>query len=82
MRMNNRKTVYNILSDVLDIDISLIDENTGPDNVESWDSFNALMLISEFEEKFKLSFTMKEVEHVNSVKDIIQVLKNKGVEFS
>jgi len=80
--MNNKEKVYKILSEVLDLELDMINENTSPDNTISWDSFNALMLISEFEEQFKLCFTMKEVEHVNSVKEIINVLKSKGVVFS
>jgi len=80
--MNNKEKVYKILSEVLDLEIDMINENTSPDNTISWDSFNALMLISEFEEQFNLCFTMKEVEHVNSVKEIINVLKSKGVVFS
>ena len=79
--MDNKEKVHKVLADILDIDIKLIDESTGPDNVESWDSFNALMLISEFEDVFGIKFTMQEVEHVNSVKDIIDVLTNKGVVF-
>lgn len=73
--------MYKVISDVLSIDTSSINEATGPDNVESWDSFNALMLISEFEEVFNLKFTMPEVEHIKSVKNIIEVLKKKRVKF-
>jgi len=79
--MNNKEKVWNILSKVLDIDVGSINDSTGPDNVESWDSFNALMLISEFEEDFNVKFTMPEVEKVSCVKDIIEVLKNKGIKF-
>lgn len=80
--MSNKNEVYKILADVLGIDIGSINEKTGPDNVESWDSFNALMLINEFEEKFKISFAMKEVAKVENVGDIINILKKHGVEFS
>lgn len=80
--MNNREKVYNVLSHVLNINIESINESTSPSNTESWDSFNALMLISEFESTFNLTFTMQEVADVSSVKDIINVLKNKGIEFS
>lgn len=79
--MTNKEKLYKVLSDILEIDLNQINEQTGPGNVASWDSFNALMLISEFEEVFQLSFTIPEVEKVRSVRDIMDVLSNKGVEF-
>ena len=81
MALNNREKVYRALATVLDIDINLINDATGPDNVESWDSFSALMLIAELEEVFGLKFTMEEVEYIKSVGSIIDVLKRKNVQF-
>jgi len=79
--MNNTQKVYKILSDVLGVDINSINLETGPDNVENWDSFNALMLISEFESVFKLAFTLDDVANVRNIGDIIAVLKKHGVAF-
>ncbi len=79
--MSNKEKLYKVLSNVLGIDIESINDSTGPDNVESWDSFNALMLISEFEEVFDMKFTIPEVEKVRCVKDITAVLKNRGLDF-
>jgi acyl carrier protein len=78
----NKESVFKIISNVLEISIDSITEETGPDNVENWDSFNALMLISEFESEFDLKFTIPEVEHVANVRDILNVLENKGVNCS
>lgn len=80
--MSNKEKLYKVLSDVLGVDIESINDSTCPDNVESWDSFNALMLISEFEEVFDMKFTIPEVEKVRCVKDITAVLKNRGLDFS
>ena len=77
----NREKVYAILSQVLSIDPNIITEQTGPDNVASWDSFNALMLIFEFETGFDVKFTLEEVADVKCVADIIGVLKQKGIAF-
>ncbi len=79
--MNNREKMYKILSDVLGIDINAIDGSTGLENVESWDSFNVILLVSEFEQAFNIKFTMPEVECFKSVKDITDVLKKRNVEF-
>ena len=46
------KRVKAIISKVLQIPESNVDDNTSPENTENWDSFNALLLISEFEKAF------------------------------
>ncbi|NQT45938.1 MAG: acyl carrier protein [Candidatus Omnitrophica bacterium] len=73
------KKLKQILSKVLEIDEEAINDDTSPDNVEAWDSFNGLMLISELESGFNINFTMDEVTSTKCVKDIIEVLKKHGV---
>jgi len=73
------KRLKNILSRVLQIEKDKINDQTSPDNVETWDSFNALLLVSELENCFKVKFTMDEVISVKSVKDIKETLKGHGV---
>lgn len=68
-----------ILSKILEIKEVEITDDTSPDNVESWDSFNGLMLASELENEFKVKFTMEEVVAVKCVKDIKESLKKHGV---
>ena len=68
-----------LLSKVLGIDENSITDSTSPDNVESWDSFNGLMLVSELEKEFNVKFTMEEVTSVKNVKDIKNSLKKHGV---
>jgi len=68
-----------ILSRLLSIEESTINDQTSPKNVESWDSFNGLMLVSELENEFKVRFTMDEVTSVKCVKDIKESLMKHGV---
>jgi acyl carrier protein len=68
-----------VLSRVFDIEEATINDRTGPDNVENWDSFNALVLVSELEKTFKVRFTMKEVAATKCVKDVKEALKRHGV---
>jgi acyl carrier protein len=79
--MTNRHKVYEIISETLGVSTNSIDDDTTPADIESWDSFNALMLVSELEEKFSLSFTIEEVTGVRKVGDIIRVLGSHGIEF-
>ena len=73
------KRLKRILSKILEIEEDKITDETAPDNVETWDSFNGLMLVSELENEFNVRFTMDEVISVKCVKDIKESLKKHGV---
>ncbi len=73
------KRLNSILSKVLGIDESLITDKTSPQNVDAWDSFNGLLLVSELEKEFNVKFTMDEVMSVKCVKDIKECLKRHGI---
>lgn len=75
------KRLRAILSKVLDIDESNIKDSTSPENVESWDSFNGLMLVSELENIFGIKFTMEEIVTVKSVGEIRGALEKHGVKL-
>ena len=75
------KRLKAILSKVLEIDKNEITDKTSPDTVETWDSFNGLMLVSELEKEFNVKFTMEEVTSVKCVKDIKDALKKHGVKL-
>ncbi len=67
-----------ILAKILNIDENTINDTTSPDNVESWDSFNGLMIVSELESGFGVKFTMDEVVSVRSVGEIKAALARHG----
>ena len=77
--MNRLKVV---LSKVLGIAPDSINDKTSPSNVESWDSFNGLMLASELEKEFNVKFTMEEVVSVKNVRDIKESLKKHGIKLN
>lgn len=70
------------MSDVLEIEENAITDESSPDTVETWDSFNGLILVTELESKFNIKFTMEEVQAVECVKDIKDALKRHGVELN
>mgnify|MGYP006212773359 CR=1 FL=1 len=51
--MTNSKKLYQIISNVMDMPLSEISDSLGPNNIENWDSFNALLLVDELETEFK-----------------------------
>ena len=71
------KRLKQILSKVLEIDEDQITEETSPDNVEAWDSFNHLIVISEIESEFDMKFTMDEVNNIKSYKDLEIIMRQK-----
>ena len=75
------KRLKTILSDVLEISVDDITGETQPETVESWDSFNGLMLVSELEARFNVKFTMDEVTSVKCVNDIKNSLVSHGIEL-
>ena len=69
-----------IISNVLNIPEANITDETSPDNTESWDSFNALMLVAELESSYNVAFTMEEIIEVKCVADIKKSLEKHGIE--
>ncbi len=80
--MDNQEKLYLLLSNVLQLELEEINEDTSPENTESWDSFNALVMVTELEDTFNVSFTMDEVQSVRNVKDIKNALIDHSIIFN
>ncbi len=68
-----------ILARVFEIAADTITDDSSPKTVPTWDSYNALMLVSELEKEFNVSFTLDEVVAVQCVGDIKEALRRHGV---
>ena len=68
-----------IVSKVFSIPESEVNDQSSPENIESWDSFNGLVLVDELETHFKVKFTISEITDVKNVADIKRHLKNHNV---
>jgi acyl carrier protein len=71
--------VKKILSNVLGVDASTITDDMSSNSVESWDSFTGLMLMSELEREFGISFSLDDVTSVTKVGDIYLILHKHDV---
>ena len=69
-----------LLARVFGVDVQSISDASSPETIESWDSFNGLVLVDELEKAFNISFTMDEILDVKKVADIKRHLKNHGVD--
>ena len=75
------KKLYDIISKVFSIQISEINDESSPETIESWDSFNGLILVDELESNFNIKFSVSEIIDVKNVKDIKRHLNNHGVDL-
>ena len=73
--------VHKIIAKVFSISESEVNDQSGPENIESWDSFNGLVLVDELENHFNVKFTISEITDVKTVADIKRHLKNHNVEL-
>jgi len=75
------KKLYDIISKVFSVQISEINDESSPETIESWDSFNGLILVDELESNFNIKFSVSEIVDVKNVKDIKRYLNNHGVDL-
>ena len=76
------KTVYEVVSKVMNVPITELNDNSGPETIESWDSYNSLLLVDELEAKFNVSFSLEEMSDVHNIFDIKRHLKSHGVSLN
>lgn len=76
------KKLFTLISRVLEIsETELTDEST-PESIENWDSYNGLLLVDELESEFNVKFSVEEVYDVHSISDIKRHLKTHGVKLN
>ena len=71
--------VHPIVAKVFSMSENDVNDESGPENIESWDSFNGLILVDELENNFKIKFSISEITDVKTVADIKRHLKNHNV---
>lgn len=71
--------LYSLLSKVLNVPIGQLNDNSGPENISSWTSFNGYVMLYELENTFDVKFTVEEAMDVKNIADIKRHLKNHGV---
>ena len=73
------KKLFNIISRVMEIKSSELTDESSPEDIENWDSYNGLLLVDELESEFNVKFTVEEFFDVHSIADIKKHLVNHGV---
>lgn len=73
------KKLYALIAKVMNVPDSAINDESGPESIESWTSFKGYVLLYELETEFKVKFTIDEAMDVKKVADIKRHLSNHGV---
>lgn len=71
--------LYEIISKIMNVPLSQINDATGPESIETWDSFSVYVLLNEIEAEFNVRFTLDESLDIKNVGDFKRHLKNHGV---
>ena len=78
--MSNK--LYSIIAKIMGVSESDVTDESGPETIANWTSFNSYVLLYQLESEFNVKFTIDEAVDVNIVADIKRHLKNHGVNFN
>ena len=78
--MSNK--LYSIISKVMDVPESEINDQTSSETVKAWDSLNLYMLIDDIETEFNVKFILEEILEIKNVGDFKKQLKKYGVDIN
>jgi len=70
--------VLKIVSQVMEVHLEQLNEESSPDTIENWDSLKHMNLILALEEEFDVTFSDEEIVELLSVEIIVETLKEKG----
>ena len=70
--------ILKIVSQVMEVPLEQINEESSPDTVKNWDSLKHMNLILALEEEFNITFSDGEIVEMLNVEIIVEVLKEKG----
>ena len=69
--------VVEIVSQIMNVPIEQLDDDSSPDTVGNWDSLKHMNLILALEEEFNIAFSDEEIVEMLSVQIIVEILKEK-----
>jgi acyl carrier protein len=69
-----RKRVYRVISDVLDVPVTVINDDSSPDTIGNWNSLSHLNLILALEAEFNVALSDEDTMDMLSVKLIQMIL--------
>ena len=74
---NLEKNLKVILAKFLNVNIKKINYKTSTKNNSSWDSLANLNILIDVEKKYKIRFSKKEINELNSYNNYLKLIKKK-----
>ncbi len=74
--------LYQIISRVFNVESEKINDETSPENLEEWDSFNFYVLLDELENEFNIKFDLDETFEIKKIGDFKKIFAKHGVNDS
>lgn len=69
--------IKEVITDILEIDDeSIITDEFGPKDADTWDSLNNLKMITALEEEFEISLTMDQINSMVNFSEIRKVINS------
>ena len=77
--MDNKfeERIKDVLANVFGISIEIIQDNTSPDNISTWDSLNHINMIVAIEEEFQITLSEDSIMQMNNYALIKTILINE-----
>ncbi len=72
-----KNKIYKIISNVLDVKLSEVDDEVSIDTADNWDSLAHMNIIECIEEEFKISIEEDEMIEMVSVGNILKAIENR-----
>lgn len=67
--------IKQIMAAVFEIDTAAINDDTGPENVDSWDSLKHMYLVAALEEEFEIKLNDEQINELLNYRLICLVVK-------
>lgn len=71
-----KERVLNIVSSIMKWPLKKINEDSSPEDIDTWDSLNQINLVLALEEEFGVKFTDDQIVQMLSVRSIIERLES------
>ena len=78
--MSNK--LYSIISKVMNVPESEINDQSGPETIKAWDSLSLYMLIDDIETEFNVEFVLEEILGIKNVGHFKKLLVNHDCELN
>jgi len=73
------KKLYDIVSKVFNVNLDRINDDSSPENLEEWDSFNFYVLLDEIENEFDVKFDLNETLEIKKIGDVKKLFVKYGI---